>query len=119
MYKEAVSRFQRWYRGDFQIDGLLPTCDSYPSSPTGLRLQQVDLNNLHPLWWVQALLKRFVWNLFEHTDAVLLCNDDPIIAWRQREGFVSMHMRHRLCGQVTYLVIAMQSQSRAPQEGLR
>ena len=104
--------------GDVQMDGLFLTCESYPSSPTGLRLQQVDLHTLHPLRWIEALLQTFVSELFERTEAVLLCNDDPIIGWRQKKGFESMHMKHRRRGPVTYLVIAMQSQSRAPKDGL-
>ena len=118
MHQEVVNCFRRWHGGDVRIDGLLPTCDSYPCSPTHLRLQQVDLNNFHPLRWVEAFLKRFFLELFERTDAVLLCNDDPIIGWRRKKDFESMHMKHRRCGQVAYLVIAMQSRSRARQEGL-
>ena len=79
MHKEVVNCFRRWHGKDVQMDGVLPTCDSYPSGPTRLRLQQVDVNNLHPLRWVKAFLKTFVSELFERTDAVPLCNDDPII----------------------------------------
>ena len=118
MHKEVVSCFRRWHGGDVQINGLLPTCDSYPSNPACVCLQQVDVNNLHPLRWVKALLRTFVSELFERTNAGLLCNDDPIIGWRRKKGFESMHMKHRRCGQVTDLVIAMQSPSRAPQEGV-
>ena len=67
---------------------------------------------------VKAFCKMFVSELFEHTNAGLLCNDDPIIGWRQKKGLKSMHMKHRRGGQVTCLVIAMQSPSRAPQEGV-
>ena len=118
MHKTVVSCFRRWHGSDVEIDGLLAICDCYPSSPTRLRPQQVDLNNLHPLRWVEAFLKTFVSELFERTDAVLLCNDDPIIGRRRKKGLESMHMKHRRCGPVTYLVIAMQSRSRAPREGL-
>ena len=117
MHKEDVSRLRRWHAGTVQIDGLLLTCNSYPSSPTGLRREQVDLNSLHPLRWVEALLKTFVSELFERTEAVLLCNDYPMIGWRQKNGLESMQMKHRRCGQITYLVIGMHSRSRGPQEG--
>ena len=115
--KEAVSCFRQWHGRDVRIQGVLPTCDSYPSSPTGLRFQQVDLESLRQLRGVEAFLKTFFWELVERTDAVLLCNDDPIIGWRRKKGIESMHMKHRRCGLVTYLVIAMQSRSRGPQEG--
>ena len=79
MHKEVVSCFRRWHGRDVQIDGVLPTCDCYPSGPTRLCLQQVDLNNFHPLWWVEAMLKTFSPQLNARTDTVLLCNADPII----------------------------------------
>ena len=82
MHKEVVSCFRRWHGGDVQIGRLLPTGDCYSSSPTGLRSQQVDLHHLHPLRWVEALLKRLVSECFKGTDAVLLCNDDAIVSWR-------------------------------------
>ena len=65
--------------------------------------------------WVEALLKMFLSELFHRTDAVLLCNDDLIVGWRRKKGFKSMHMKHHRCDQVTYLVIAMHSRSRAPE----
>ena len=118
MHKEVASCFRRWHSGDVQIDGLLPTRDSYPSSPTRPRLQQVDLNNLNPLRWVEAFLTLFVSELFERTDEVLLCSNDPVIGRRRKKSFESMHMKRRRCGLVMHLVIGMQSRSRAPQEGL-
>ena len=118
MRKKVVNCFRRWHSKDVEIAGLLTTCDCYPSSPTPLRLQQVDLPNLHPLRWVEVFLRTFVSELFQRKDAVLLCNDDPIISCRCKRGLESMHMKHRQCGAVTYFVIAMQSRSRAPQEGL-
>ena len=118
MHKEVVSCFRGWHGGDFRIGRLLSTCHSYPSSPTGLRLQQIDLDNSHLLRWVEAFLKTFVSALFGRIDAVLLCNDDPNIDWRGKKGFESMHMKHGRCGLVMYLVIAKQSRSRPPQEGL-
>ena len=118
MHKEVVSCFRRWHDGDVQIDGLLPTSDCYSCSPTGLRFQQVDLHHLHPLRWVEALLKTLVSQCFQRTDAVLLCNDDPIVGWRRKQVFQRMNMKQQRCDRVTYLVIAMQSRSRAPQEGL-
>ena len=84
-----------------------------PSRKAGF--QQVDLHHLHPLRWVEARLKRFVPDSFQRTDAVLLCNDDPIVGCRRKNGLASMHMKHHRCDQGTYLVIAMQSRSRAPQ----
>ena len=80
MHKKAVSCCQWWEGRYVKIDGLLATCDCYPSSPTRLCLQQVDVNNLHLLRWVEAFLKAFVSELFERTDAVVLCNDDPFIS---------------------------------------
>ena len=59
----------------------------------------------------------FVSQFFQRTDAVLLCNDDPIISCRRKNGLASMHMKHHRCDQLMYLVIAMQSRSRAPQVG--
>ena len=82
MHKEVVSCFQWWHGGDVQIDGLLPTGDCYSCSPTGFRFQQVDVHHLHPVRWVEALLKTLVSECFQRTDAVLLCNDDPIVSWR-------------------------------------
>ena len=82
MHKEVVSCFRRWHGGYVQIDGLLPTGDYYSCSPTGFGFEQVDLHHLHPLWWVEALLKTLVLECSQRTDAVLLCNDDPIVSWR-------------------------------------
>ena len=100
MHKEVVSCFRRWHSGDVQIDGLLPSGDGWSGSPTGLRFQQVDLHHLHLLRWVKAQRNTLVSQLFQRTDAVLLCNDDPIISWRQKQGFKRMHMKHPRCDQV-------------------
>ena len=82
MHKEVVSCFRRWHGGDVQIDGLLVPGDCYSCSPTSFRFKQVDLHHLHPLRRVEALLKRLVSECFQRTDAVLLCNDNPIVGWR-------------------------------------
>ena len=60
----------------------------------------------------------FVLELLEPTNAVLLCNDDPIIGWRRKKGLEGMHVNYGRCGPVMYLVIAMQSLSGAPEEAL-
>ena len=118
MHKEVVSCFGRWHGRDVQIHGKFPTCDCYPSRPTRCRLQQVDLNNLHPLRWVEAFCKKFALQLNECPDTVLLCNDDIIIGGRQKKIRETTHMKHCRYDPVTYLVIAMQSRSQAPQGGL-
>ena len=82
MHKEVVSCFRQWHGGDVQIDGLLLTGDCYSCSPTSLRFKQADHHHLHPLRWVEALLKTLVSQCFQRTDAVLLCNDDPIVGCR-------------------------------------
>ena len=33
MHKKVVGCFRRWHGREVQINGLLPTCDRYPSSP--------------------------------------------------------------------------------------
>ena len=80
MHKQVPSCYRWWEGRDVEIGGLLATCDCYPSSPTRLCLQQADVNNLHLLRWVEAFLKAFVSELSEGTDAVVLCNDDPLIS---------------------------------------
>ena len=66
----------------------------------------------------EALLKTLVSQCFQRTDAVLLWNDDRIVGWRSKQGFQRMNLKQQRCDRVTYLVIAMQSRSRAPHEGL-
>ena len=82
LHKEVVSCFRQWQGGDVRINGLLPTGNCYSCSQAGFRFQQVDLHHLHPLQWVEALLEKLVSECFQRTDAVLLCNDDPIVGWR-------------------------------------
>ena len=118
MHKAVVSCFRRWHSGAVKINGLLPTGDCYSCSPTGFRFQQVDVHHLHPLRRVEALLKTLVSQCFQRTDAVLLWNDDRIVGWRSKQGFQRMNMKQQRCDRVTHLVIAMQSRSKAPREGL-
>ena len=95
-----------------------PAIATHVAQPFFFRFQQVDLHHLHPLRWVEALLKTLVSECFQRTDAVLLCKDDPIVGWRRKQGCKRMHMKHQRCDRVTYLLIAMQSRSGAPLGGL-